>query len=145
MDTGSKLGSTVTSAEDGMTAAIDSVAGAVDAVVGRGRKARKAARAEVARRQKLATKKAKKRSRKARRRADKMVSDAQSRLADARADAAFRAQALSAAAHGKPKRGKVRRLVGLLGLAGAVVVAVRARGNTAATTPQKSGGSGTSR
>jgi hypothetical protein len=125
VDTGQSVSAAVESASN-------SVAAGIDELVLRGRKAKREAKAEAQRRRKEAEKAARKQVTKARKKAQKRVDKAQRKLNQARediaVDAQYRADGLSRAKQGHPKRsGTTKKLVKAVSTVAAVgAVASRA-------------------
>jgi hypothetical protein len=105
-DTGDSLSGAIESASH-------SVAAGIDDLVIRGRKARRTAKAEAERRRKEAERAARKKVTKARKKAEKRVDKAQRKAAGVRddiaTDAQYRADGLTRAKQGHPKRGGATR------------------------------------
>ena len=117
-DTGDALSGAIESASHSLAAGID------DLVV-RGRKARRAAKAEAERRRKEAERAARRKATKARKKAEKRVDKTQRKLTKVRddiaVDAQYRSDGLTRATQGHPKRGgATRRLVKAVAIVAAI-------------------------
>jgi hypothetical protein len=138
------LGTNAAKTGDALSGAVESashsVAAGIDDLVIRGRKARRTAKAEAERRRKEAERAARKQVARARKKAEKRVDKAQRKLTQARddiaVDAQYRADGLTRAKQGHPKRrGATRKLVKAVATV-AAIGAVASRATRGRNRPQ---------